>query len=190
MNINEIFHILRASKGISGEDVFVLLGSQAVLVQYHEIPKVMANSQEVDIYPRFRPEMSELLAGVLGEDSVFHHTFGFYADGVGPETAILPPLWESRAIVQEGTAQTAGATAIAPEIHDLAVSKLYAGREKDLTWISSAIDAGYLQEPTLKSRLDELINSDTNEPKERLDLAATRLGYLFKGASLDGPKPE
>lgn len=80
----------------------------------------------------------------------------------------MPPQWEPRAIVHQGTAQTAGATAIAPEIHDLAVSKLYARREKDLAWISSAIDAGYLQEQTLQARLE----------------------YLFKSPTPDGPKPD
>ncbi len=36
------------------------------------------------------PELAEKIEGALGEGSQFHETFGYYAQGVGPETAVLP----------------------------------------------------------------------------------------------------
>ena len=36
-----------------------------------------------------RPELAELIEGAIGEGSPFHDQFGYYAQGVGPETAII-----------------------------------------------------------------------------------------------------
>jgi hypothetical protein len=46
--------------------------------------------------------------------------------------------------------------AICPEIHDLAVSKLIAGREKDIEWIRAALEARILQADILSERLHEI----------------------------------
>ena len=81
-------------------------------------PAELLASQELDIYPKFRPELAELIEGSIGAESMFHGTYGYYADGVGPETAKLPRDWEARALkVQAPT--TGMATAICPEANDL-----------------------------------------------------------------------
>ena len=46
-------------------------------------------SLEADVYPRHYPERAELIEGSIGELSMFHETFGYYADGVGVHTATL-----------------------------------------------------------------------------------------------------
>jgi hypothetical protein len=53
-----------------------------------------------------------------------------YAQGVGPETAVLPDGWRDR-LVAVRNANTRGATGLCLEVHDLAVAKAVAGREKD-----------------------------------------------------------
>jgi hypothetical protein len=156
VNINQLAHILRAAKAITGETVFVLVGSQAILAQYPEIPKGLALSMEIDIYPRFKPEMSEVIEGALGADSPFHGTFGYHADGVGPETACLPDRWEERSITLSGAPGLEGAEAICPEIHDLAAAKLVAFRDKDKNWVEEAIEAGLVQPETLRQRLEDI----------------------------------
>jgi hypothetical protein len=70
-----------------------------------------------------------------------HSTFGYYAQGVGPDTAILPAGWESRAI-RINTPGTRGATGIALEIHDLLVAKYAAGRDKDRAFGRTAFETG------------------------------------------------
>jgi hypothetical protein len=81
----------------------------------------------VSQFLRAHPEKADDIDGAIGELSRFHETHGYYADGVGSETALLPKDWESRA-VQLQNPNLGDATAIAPEIHDLGVSKLFAGR--------------------------------------------------------------
>jgi hypothetical protein len=45
---------------------------------------------EADVFPKNRPERSDLIDGSIGEGSPFHETFGYYAQGVGEKTATLP----------------------------------------------------------------------------------------------------
>jgi hypothetical protein len=45
---------------------------------------------EADYFPVDHPERADLIDGSIGELSPFHGTFGYYAHGVGPETALRP----------------------------------------------------------------------------------------------------
>src|SRR6266568_911103 len=94
----DLEHILRASKGVTGESEFIVIGSQAILGPYPDAPRELRESMEADIYARHRPDLSLLLEGTLGELSMFHTTFGYFADGVSPDTATLPEGWEQRLI--------------------------------------------------------------------------------------------
>ena len=40
--------------------------------------------------------MADRIDGAIGEGSQFHETYGYYAQGVGPETACLPADWMQR----------------------------------------------------------------------------------------------
>jgi hypothetical protein len=112
----------------------------------------MRQSGELDIYPLRRPELAEVIDGAIGEGSPFHATFGYYAQGVGPETSKLPCGWHDRAL-RMNDPMTEGAIGIAPEIHDICASKLVALREKDFDYVGAAIDAGIVQPAVLRERL-------------------------------------
>lgn len=86
----DLEHILRACKGTTGETEFIVVGSQAILGKFPDAPRVLRQSMELDIYPRHRPELADLIEGSLGRYSQFDQTFGFHADGVSPTTATLP----------------------------------------------------------------------------------------------------
>jgi len=154
MNRDQLEHIVRASAAITGRREFVLIGSQAVLGQFPEAPPEMRRSMELDIFTVEDPADAELVDGSIGEGSPFHQTFGYYAHGVGVETATLPREWRSRVIVVE-TPRTGGAAAVCPEIHDLLISKLVAGRDKDLDFIALALSHGLATAETLATRLAE-----------------------------------
>ena len=64
---------------------------------------------------------ADLIDGSIGELSAFQETFGYYAQGVTPETAILPTGWRGR-LVPYCTAGTQGVTAHCLELHDLWIS--------------------------------------------------------------------
>ena len=70
---------------------------------------------EVDLYPLLEPELAEAIDGAIGELSTFHDTSGYYAQGVGAETATLPAAWIERVIRvrSEGTRQAVGLSLIA-----------------------------------------------------------------------------
>ena len=101
MKIENIAHILRAARELTGEIVFCLIGSQAILVQFPDdprIPQIMLQSNEIDLWPRDRPELAELIEGAMGNGSAFQRLYGYHADGVGPQTAILPASWMNRSV--------------------------------------------------------------------------------------------
>ena len=130
----DLEHILRASKGTTGEEHFIIIGSQSVLGKHPDAPRELRHSMELDIYPRDRHELSEAIEGSLGRYSHFDQTFGYHADGVGPETALLPAGWESR-LVPVCNDNTGGATGWCLAPCDLAIAKLKAARTKDLTFV-------------------------------------------------------
>jgi hypothetical protein len=150
----DLEHILRASKGVTGETEFIVIGSQAILGRFPDAPRELRHSMEADLYPRFKPELADEIEGSLGELSPFHQTFGYQADGVSPETATLPDGWEQR-LVAVTNANTDGATGWCLEPHDLAFSKLAARREKDLAFVAALLRFKLIR----CSRLESLIKS-------------------------------
>jgi hypothetical protein len=87
MNRDELEHLIRASGAITNQYELVIVGSQSILgsIPYPEPEFKM--SAEADIYPLHAPELADQIDGSIGEGSMFHQTNGYYAQGVGPETA-------------------------------------------------------------------------------------------------------
>ncbi len=145
-------HLIRAAATIADDDEIVVIGSQAILGQFPDAPEEMLISTEADVYPRNHQDRADLIDGSIGEGSPFHDTFGYYAQGVGPETAVLPEGWESR-LVRVQNANTRGATGLCLEAHDLVLAKLVAGREKDRRFARAAARAGLVSKDLLLARL-------------------------------------
>jgi hypothetical protein len=153
----DLEHILRASKGITGETEFIVIGSQSILGAHPDAPRVLRESMEADLYPKLRPEFSEMIEGSLGRYSQFDQTFGYFADGVAPTTATLPPGWNDR-LIRLCNDNTGGAIGWCLEPHDLAFSKLAARREKDLAFVAALLRFRMIRE----KRMCELIESTTD----------------------------
>lgn len=169
MNRPQLEHIIRAAAGITGADQFVIIGSQAILGQYSDPPPETVISVEVDVFSLRSAEDAELIDGSIGEASPFHRTFGYYAHGVGEETAVLPEGWKDR-LVPFRTPSTAGATGLCLEVHDLAAAKLAAGREKDLAYVGALLRHGVVNAELVGERLASMPLSG-----EQLDLCRSRL---------------
>ncbi len=153
MKRSDLEHILRASKGVTGETQFIVVGSQAILGCFPDAPQVLRQSMEADLYPRYRPELAEQIEGSLGRYSQFNQTFGYWADGVSPDTAILPGGWEER-LAALSNENTGGATGWCLEPHDLAISKLAARREKDLSYVAGLLRFNMVRSSRLKQLID------------------------------------
>jgi hypothetical protein len=172
MNRAELEHIIRAASGITGETEIVVIGSQSILAQFPQAPEGLLVSIEADVYPRYRPELAIQVDGAIGERSLFHETFGYYAHGVDENTATLPVGWKDR-LVAIRNQNTGGATGWCLEVHDLAASKLVAGRQKDLDFIHLLLDAKMVSMETMNARTAAL-----PLPAEHLRLIQERLGRL------------
>lgn len=156
MQRHELEHIIRAAAGITGASELVIIGSQAVLGQFPSAPAALLDSIEADVFTFRDPADSELIDGSIGEGSPFHHTFGYYAHGVAVDTAILPDDWVERLVLLHNE-NTGGGTGLCLEVHDLAVSKLVAGREKDLSFIQALLDHHLATNAIVSERLDDTL---------------------------------
>jgi hypothetical protein len=152
MNRQQLEHVLRAAADIADDDEIVVIGSQAILAQFPNAPPALCASHDVDLYPKNHPERAELVEGSIGELSPFHETFGYYVHGVAPETAVLPAGWQGRLVAISGPG-TRGATGWCLDVHDLAVSKAIAGREKDLDYLSELARHGLANAAAMLERL-------------------------------------
>lgn len=152
MKRSELEHVLRASAAITLESSFVVIGSQAVLLDFPDAPAELLLSNEVDLYPALHPERSDLIDGAIGQLSMFHDTFGYHADGVSPETAVMPGDWMDFAKLH----YIGELTAVCPDLHDIAVSKCVAGRDKDAEWVRSLLRHHMIGLDRLIDRLNQL----------------------------------
>ncbi len=159
MKSEEFEHILAAAAAVTGEEEFVVVGSQAILGSVASPPPALLVSMDLDIYPRHVPEAAIQIDGSLGDGSPFHSSFGYYAHGVGPSTAKAPAGWQDRLIRREIPGRVASkhtAVAWCLEIHDLILSKCAAGRERDWIYAREAVSAGLVDIETLLARTGDL----------------------------------
>jgi hypothetical protein len=172
---SELEHIIRAAGEITKDAQIVVIGSQAVLGAVPDAPATLCASMEADVYPRNKPELAEEIDGAIGEGSAFHARFGYYAQGVGPETATLPRGWRSR-LVSIKNANTRGIEGLCLEPHDLAISKYVAGREKDRAFTRELARYRLTSRQVLHARLE-----DTKLSAAMRSVVAARIDRDFRG---------
>jgi len=148
----ELEHLIRAAADLAQDDDIVVIGSQAILGRFPQAPAALRVSMEADLYPRHHADRADLIDGSIGEGSPFHAAYGYYAQGVGEETAVLPAGWKDR-LVPVRNENTRGATGWCLEPHDLLVSKAIAGRERDRDFVREAIRHRLVSLETLGERL-------------------------------------
>jgi Nucleotidyltransferase of unknown function (DUF6036) len=147
---------LRAVANITDHTTFVIVGSAAVIARLRgQLPGAMMLTPEVDIFAAGveNPEaLSDLIDGSIGQDSIFHRTFGYYADGVSPETSKMPSDWRQRAI-ECRSPEAPRVTAVIPEENDIALAKLAAWRDKDIEWLKEGVIRGMLSLEKMEERI-------------------------------------
>lgn len=172
VNRHQLEHVIRAAADIVDDDEIVIVGSQAILGQFPTAPPPLLVSNEADVYPKNKPERTDLIDGSIGEGSPFHETYGYYAQGVGENTAVLPAGWKDR-LVPVCNENTRGATGWCLEIHDLLLAKSVAGRNKDMRFLRDAARFGLASLELLLDRLGSLpVAPDTQALVRQRVLAA------------------
>ena len=117
MTRHQLEHIIRAAAGNADAPDIVIIGSQSILGTYPDAPEELLVSMEADVYPKNAPDRSILIDGAIGELSVFHETFGYYAHGVDESTGVLPEGWQDRLVKVEND-NTRGAVGWCLEVHE------------------------------------------------------------------------
>ena len=168
MRRDQLEHAIRAACDVSGDTELLVFGSQAILGSHPLAPESLRASIEVDIQPKNFPESTDLIDGALGELSLFHQTHGFYVHGVLIEAAVLPDGWDQRTVAVCDPQGTRGNTGYCLEAHDLAASKLVAGREKDRVFVATLLLEGLIDGETLIERVAALpVESDRGDLMSR-----------------------
>jgi hypothetical protein len=152
---SELAHILRAACDVTQDPRILVIGSQAILASFDEdaLPQEATLSIEADIAFLDDPgeRKSDLVDGAIGELSPFHDEFGIYGQGVSLSTATLPAGWEKR-LASFDDPEAGESKAVCLEPHDLVVSKLVAGREKDFRFARALLDARLIRAEVLSER--------------------------------------
>lgn len=147
-----------------------IIGSQAILMSWPDAPDIMRGTPEIDAYPDNAMlweesegnrgdgpalEASEHINALFGLGSQFHHTHGFYIDGVDDSTAMLPRDWRRHAIVKRLDVDGRMVSVIAPAPYDLIVSKLARLDDKDKDFVVAFHQERPLDLPLLESRISD-----------------------------------
>lgn len=172
MNRNELEHIIRAAGEIADVKSLIILGSQSVLGQFPTLAEsfpesdhseisfisqkrqILCRSVEADIMVPESEEKAELIEAAIGELSSFHDAYGYYAQGVDHTTSKLPEGWENR-LTEICNRNTNGISGLCLEVHDLIISKLYAGRKKDTEFFQAAVSLILISKEILSERLNK-----------------------------------
>ncbi len=165
----QLEHIIRAAGAIAGSDSLIVIGSQAILAAFPDAPRELLGSMEADLCPADDPRKADIVDGAIGEESPFHEEFGYYAHGVGPETAILPARWMERALCTCNDA-TRQVEAICPNPADLAVSRLAAGRGKDIDFVRALLRHRLVSAAAIPASASELAREQREAVEHRLSL--------------------
>ncbi len=167
MKKSEVEHVLRAAGRIVGDTQFIIIGSQSIHGKYPDTFSGAAISAEVDIIAKNKPDRTELL-NVIGVDSPFHESYGYYADPVDENTAMLPKGWKGR-LVNLKVETSDGVAGLCLDPHDLLISKYYARREKDVDFNREVVQSGCVSREQLLKLLD--ITPVSPDVKKRMRVA-------------------
>ena len=151
-------HAVRAAGAVLGVSELLVIGSQAVHgTMTGTLPVEASRSVEVDLAVRGDVDgrLADLIDGAIGEASMFHDTFGYYAQGVVETTAVLPAGWQQR-LVRFESPGTCGVAAWCLELHDLWISKAVAGREKDREFCRALLRERAVHPDQLRERLERV----------------------------------
>lgn len=164
MKKRQVDQVLRAAGRITGENAFIIIGSQALHGKYPDLADEILTSFEVDLLAIRRVDRTEWL-NVIGVDSQFHETYGYYADAVDSDTATLPKGWRDR-LVSLPAGDTDGVRGLCLDPHDLAIAKYAAFREKDLVFTGALARRGLISKDQLLTLLEQTKLAD--ELRERI----------------------
>lgn len=174
MKRSQLEHVILEIGRRNDLEYFFIVGSAAILAFLPDPPEgALTATRDVDVIP---PEdddaLADRLSWVLGEGSEFEIEHGYYVQGVSWSTPQFAPRdWHLRACPIHVDNRYTG---LCMEPHDLVLSKLGAGREKDIDFSLAVADLGLIEVKTLRQRLEQINATDTQR-----ELIGQRITGLF-----------
>jgi hypothetical protein len=162
VNREQLAHVVRAAATVVGVDDVIVLGSQAILatVDDVELPYEVTRSIEADIAVDHeisrislgvdRADLALLIEGALGEGSMFHATYGYYAEGVEIEVAVLAEGWRERLVPLISESVAGAKVGWCLSASDVWISKAAAGRTKDAEYCTALAAASLVDRADLE----------------------------------------
>jgi hypothetical protein len=155
----------RLARVLPDEQQVVIIGSQAAHAWSGELPDDVLLSREVDVAPIDDADEQKAyrINWVIGEESPFDDEHDVYAEGVSLDMFAGPTGWLSRCkrIVVARTNGT-DLEVLCPDLHDLSVAKLIAGREQDQVFVTALVRDGFVE----ADRLEYLLTGTDASPHE------------------------
>lgn len=155
MRKENLFKLAEEIKRLAPDNTPVIVGSQAVHVITNFVPEIVRQSIECDfLFGEGNAEIRREVNLKLGIFSRFQQENGFYADALGQATVVLPKDWEKR--LQNLSDEKGETIALCVEIHDVAVSKFIAGREKDFQFLKDGFERDLINFEVFAGRLQSV----------------------------------
>jgi hypothetical protein len=153
----------------------IVAGSQALYGHFSSVPSVVEQSLEADLLLTGESfSVRRQIEEEFGMESPYQGSTGLYAHPVGLGTIVLPCGWEER-LVPFGR-DHGWQNVWVLEIHDLAATKLIAGREKDYSFLMEMLRGENIQFDVLLPRFLSFRSSPfANAVDDRLRKLAERL---------------
>ena len=175
MRRRELEHVIfEVGRRFDLREVFIV-GSSAILAVMPDPPDgALKATRDVDIIPPGDEDerMADRISFVLGEASDFDDEYGYYAQGVSMNTQRYAPRgWQTRTVDIRFDAYVGRCM----EPHDLVLSKLGAGRVKDLEFARAAAKLTLIVQDVLLERL-KLVQTT----EEHVGVIANYIAALFK----------
>src|ERR1051326_4720865 len=167
MKKEHLLSLIQQVHDLTGVEARIIVGSQSLFAFTDSVPAMVRDSIECDFL--LGAESIEAMTAVnraFGVTSHFAQLNGYYADGLRLATVVLAPGWQER--LHSLTDEQGQIIARCLEVHDAAVSKLMAGRDKDWPFITALLDDGLISLPTLAERaalIQDTVHEDALLPR-------------------------
>jgi len=159
---SSLYKLLDDIRRLPVDGIPIIAGSQAIHAVTEQLPAIARRSVECDLlYAGGKAEIRELINRELGILTSYQDETGIYADAVGLATIILPIGWDERLVALADKSGEVVAQCV--EIHDVAVSKLIAGRPKDFEFIIALFMSDLIQTETLLERVGLVASKVEND---------------------------
>ncbi len=136
----QFFDLIRRVSDLTKITEPVIVGSHSLFAVTEFVPEIVDRSVEADfLLGQHGHEMMEMVRDNLGHLSDFYEKHGYFADPLGMAVVSFTPGWQDR--LQPLKDDNGQVVARCLEIYDLAVSKLIAGRDKDLIFLCYLLDS-------------------------------------------------